>query len=119
MNSVELYAEADRLSSEAMRLRREAYELRKQELAAEPRAKRLVYACDLRCVCGAGMAYDPTPTAMPVKNIVWRCAAILLDKGEGRAHSPAIVEGVTRSVMSEHDAFANGRTTRPEGARHG
>jgi hypothetical protein len=116
MNSVELYAEADRLTAQAMRLRCEAYELRKQELADEPRAKRLVYASNLRCTCGAGMAYDPAPL-MHTRTTVWRCSSILLGLGLGLAHRPPVREGDTLTVMSEHDAHANGHTTRPDGAR--
>lgn len=124
----ELHSEADELERQARELRRLASVERQRELKATPLGTRLIYAATARCLCGAGMAYDP---ASPGDDVFkgpskWECSAILL-YGESDPQRQAEVKAATHTgalpfafyeIKSEDQPSQNGRTTRPvEAAR--
>lgn len=82
-----------------------------------PRAPRLVYAADVRCPCGAGMAYDSRGESGGARGY-WECSAILLGTAipsgdPGAVRHEAKLPFVFYEIKSEHQPSAHGATTRP------
>jgi len=71
--------------------------------------RRLVYAADSRCDCGAGFAYDP-------RKRVWDCSAILLGDALVAGEASACMHSTPCGyfeLVSERQPAAHGMTTRP------
>jgi len=82
--------------------------------------KKLTYAADLRCPCGAGMAYAPIlteDTTLPQRwpyNGYWDCSAILDGTADTKAKHEAQLPFSFYEIKSENQPSANGSTTRPK-----
>ncbi|HEV8062987.1 MAG TPA: hypothetical protein VGP68_24110 [Gemmataceae bacterium] len=74
-----------------------------------PKRKRLTYAATARCICGAGLAFDPWgESGKPLG--FWACSRALLGNTQGE-HCPPI-PFTSRTIMAENAAGAMGQTTR-------
>ena len=74
-----------------------------------PKHRRLVYAATARCICGAGLAFDPCgPSGQPLG--YWACSRALLGKPAGEHCQP--VPFNRQTIMPENAAGAMGQTTR-------
>jgi hypothetical protein len=79
--------------------------------------KQLRYAAHARCVCGAGMAYDPSADHRMPDGGYWDCSAILLGTAIPSGQ-PGAVTHTDRlpfafyEIKSEDQPSAQGATTR-------
>lgn len=78
----------------------------------------LIYAATKRCLCGAGLAYEPGgESGRPIQGY-WDCSAILLGEAIPTGE-PGSVQHVDRlpftfyEIKSEQQPSAQGQTTRP------
>jgi hypothetical protein len=74
-----------------------------------PKRNRLIYAATARCICGAGLAFDPWGESGKALGF-WACSHVLLDAPRGEHCSPIPFTG--RTIMAENAAGAMGQTTR-------
>jgi hypothetical protein len=72
--------------------------------------KRLVYAATARCVCGAGLAFDPCGESGKALGH-WACSLVLL--GAPAAEHCLSIPFTSQTIMPENAAGALGQTTRP------
>lgn len=70
--------------------------------------KKLIYAAEARCPCGAGLAYSKGMDH-------WDCSAILEGTADKNVQHTAQLPFVFYEIKSEHQPSAFGRTTRPRG----
>jgi hypothetical protein len=76
-----------------------------------PKRKRLVYAATARCLCGAGLAFDPYgPSGQPLG--YWACSRMLLGPVAGEHCEPICF--TKRTILPENAAGALRQTTRPD-----
>lgn len=114
--SAELFKRSQDLQEESLRLGRQALGLRQKELEGQPIAQRLVYAATSRCLCGAGLAYDPVgPSGSPATGY-WDCANILCDTADRNVKHEQQMPFMFWSIKSEKQPSAYGQTTRPKNA---
>lgn len=113
----ELFKEADDHVAKAIALRKEASRLHDEELKAKPIAERLVYAATARCLCGAGMAYDPVAVDensvfVGALSNFWGCSAILLGTADPAVKHTDKLPFAFWNLKSETQPSAGGATTR-------
>lgn len=115
--SAEKFAEADKLDAQVKELRKQAVEQAKAEGRARPLAERLRYAATSRCLCGAGLAYDPFAPDKPDSPFYgpteWECSAILLGTADKSAKHTEPLPFAVYELKSEDQPSAHGATTRP------
>lgn len=75
--------------------------------------KNLIYAATARCMCGAGLAYEPGKSTMQ-----WDCSKILLGEAIPRGQEGSVMHDdvypfVFYEIKSETQPSAQGQTTRP------
>ena len=83
----------------------------------KPTEKRLVYAAQARCPCGAGLAHWQGDrgvfSAEGGSGGYWDCSAILLGTADPDVQHTAKLPFVFYEIKSEHQPSARGATTRP------
>lgn len=123
MSAADKYLEADDLEARAEQLRKEAYAERREEGRRRPLAERLIYSATARCMCGAGLAYDPFSEGSPESPFMgpdaWDCSAILLGTAIPKGQPGAVQHDDQfpfsfYEIKSEGQPSAHGATTRPK-----
>lgn len=119
--SPELKTEIDETEAKLKALNERAHAERQAELKATPLLDRLIFAAHARCVCGAGLAYDPAsedPDSPFVGPSYWDCSAIILGTAVPHGEPGAVVHTdrlpfAFYEIKSEGQPSAGGATTRP------
>lgn len=105
MTAADLFALTRELETLQQAFGARAARLHREELAKQPIEARLVYAACKRCLCGAGMAYDPAST-----EDCWDCSAILLGTADVNVKHEAKLPFVFWDIKEEDERA----TTRPQ-----
>lgn len=117
MTKDELFTKAKELDTEAKSLREQATQMDNDELRQKSVADRIVYAAHERCLCGAGLAYDPLfeDEASVFKGPLsgyWDCSAILTGTADASVQHTGKLPFSFYAIKSEQQPSACGATTR-------